>query len=452
MTKKKLTGWLGALAAAAAAIIAAQQGKPPAPPIDHTPEWAATCRVVMQERRHREITEPELAGCVDVARRGGHVEQLRDYVDALPPDPAPPAPEIPPLERVAVDGRFGIAGGRTFRPVFTSALTLLTKLPDERDVVLDEAAALGFNGVRVFAGALTWAHQTPDLAIAELDELLEQAAARRLYVYVAAVTDSGTGYDVEAHLRAVAAICAAHANCFGLEAANEIGHPTQAPLVNDVPRFLEVARRSIPGGVLWALGSALGQDEPDPGGRYVTDGGSFNDAHLDRGRDLWNQVRRLREIAAISEATKKPAMSGEPIGAAEQRQPGRREADTAFFFAMGALCRGFELGCVFHSEDGLNARPLGPNQRACAEAFVAGWRAIPTDDRLGFQNAGWPSSPVAGADFSRVVRAYTGVAGERAWTVLVGLTGDPALRLREPWRIDQTVDERNGVRVLQLAR
>jgi len=39
---------------------------------------------------------------------------------------------------------------------------------------------------------------------------------------------------------------------------------------------------------------------------------------------------------------------------------------------MGALCRGFEIGCVFHSEDGLYARLLGPNQRACAEAFIAG--------------------------------------------------------------------------------
>ena len=84
---------------------------------------------------------------------------------------------------------------------------------------------------------------------------------------------------------------------------------------------------------------------------------------------------------------------------------------------------------------------------------MAGARAIPTDERLIFQNAGWPTSPVAGADFGAVVRVYTGVAGTRAWAVLVGLTGEPRLQLANGWRVvNWAVDERDGVKVLELAR
>lgn len=450
MTKKKFAGWLGVLAAAAAAIVASQQGgKRPPLPIDHTPEWQQTCRTVMLERRAREISAEELAGCVEVARRGGQVEQLREFVDALPPDPVvtPPAPV---LERVHVDGRFFVTNAGTFRPVFASELSILRRSADERAALLEQDAALGFNGIRVFAGALTWANQTPQDARGILPELLEQAAARGLYVYVSAITDSATGYDVEAHLRQVAAICEAHANCL-LQIANEPYHATQSRLVQDPAQLLALARRAVPAGLPYDLGPATA-DEPDLFGRYPFDGGAFNSAHLDRGRDKWNQVRRLREIAAISDATRKPAMSGEPIGAAEAAIPGKRESDPAFFFAMGALCRGFELGCVFHSQAGLDAVPLGPVQRDCAAAFLAGWRAIPSTDRLAFQNAGWASSPVASADFSRVVRAYTFQSGDRAWTVLVGLAGDPRLELRVGWRVTQGIDERAGVRILELAR
>jgi hypothetical protein len=120
---------------------------------------------------------------------------------------------------------------------------------------------------------------------------------------------------------------------------------------------------------------------------------------------------------------------------------------------MGALDRVFEVGGVFHSESGLNAVPMGPVQQACAEAFVAGSRVIPTDDRLAFQNARWADSPVADAKFDQtIVRAYTGVSGARAWTVLVGLSGDPGLSLKGGWRVASRIAERPGVAVLQLER
>lgn len=459
--KTILGGILGA--GALGGILMTGGGKSPAPPsAEVVAMWEATCRALYVEELQRPIDPSGLTACVEAARAGGTAETLRanlrasDEYKALQKkraekpaeEPKLPDPVVGTLSRIAIEGRFW-----TPRPVFASCLAVLAKDVGTQDAVLDEVRALGFNGCRPFAGRLSWAGQTADAAAAALPRFLRAAAARGLYVYPSAITDSKDGgYDVEAHLRRIAEICATAVNCV-LEAANEIGHPTQSDRVNDIPGFLAIARRVIPSGVVWTLGSPIGTDEPDPDGKYPTDGGLFNDAHLDRGRDPFNQVRRLREIAAISEVTKKPAMSGEPIGAAEQPIPGKRTNDPAFFFAMGALCRGFEIGCVFHSEDGLQGRLLGPGQRAAAAAFIAGIKAIPTTDRLQFMNARWAGSPVEEANFeSGVVRAYSFVAGARGWTVLVGVRGDPGVRWGAGWRAVKVAAERQGVQVVEIQR
>jgi len=324
--------------------------------------------------------------------------------------------------RVRIDGRWYVNDAGTFRPVFKSGLYLCVKSAAERADFMDETRALGFNGFRVFCGHLGQVNQTPEMARAILPTMLSEAAQRGLYVYVCACT--GGGYDVEAHLSAVAQTCAEHANAI-LEGANEIGHSSQSELVNDVPRFLETCQRVIPTSVTWTLGAPVWTDEPTPEGTYPTDGGQFNDGHLDRGRPFWDQVRRVREIRAIADDTDKAAMSGEPIGADEQNDPGRREADPTFFWTLGLLCRGFEVGGVFHSEDGLNGRTLRPNQRVCAQGYVDGGRAIPTAERLTFINAGWEGSPVSAANFDAVVRCYSFIVGNRGWTALIGIRPDP---------------------------
>lgn len=346
--------------------------------------------------------------------------------------------------RLRVDGRFFVNDAGTFRPVFASALSMLRRSDDEARGMLDWAAQTGFNGIRVFGGRLTWAGQTAAKARERLPFLLAEATARGLYVEVTAVTDSKDGgYDPAAHVAAVAEICDQAKNAI-LEVANEPYHGTQADAIHSAEHLLAIGRVSR---VPFALGAAPDDESVEMGG------GTFVTAHLDRGRDKWNQVRRVRELAALSENTRKPVLNNEPIGAGEAPQRGRRESDPAFFFCMGALNRVFEVGGVFHSEAGVNAVPLGPVQQACAEAFVAGSRVIPTEDRLSFRNAGWADSPIKGARFDQtIVRAYSGLAGGRAWTVLVGLSGDPELSLQGGWRIGTRIAECPGVAVLQLER
>lgn len=459
---KTVLGGLAGAGALAGILTGGGGKKPPAgPSAADLAAWTQACKDIYVQELQREADPGGLEACVEAARVGADDAQLRanlrasDEYKALQerlkdPPPTPVAAILP----VRVDGRFFVTSAGTFRPLFASGLTLLVRDAAARAAFLKETRSLGFNGIRVFAGALPWAGQTPEGARAALPGLLDEAAAQGLYVFVSALTETRTGYDAEAHLRAIAGIVQAHPNAL-LEIANEPTHPTQSDQVNDPARLLALARRAVPAGVLYALGAAA-EDEPDPEGVYAFAGGAFNTAHLDRGRDKWNQVRRLREIEAVSAATKTPTFSGEPIGA-DERMGGatgtkQRRNDPEFFFALGALSRGFELPTVFHSEAGLQAQLLGPTQRACAEAFVAGWRALDTTDRLQFMNATWAGSPVESANFDRVVRAYSFVAGNRGWTVLVGLSGDPAIRWGSGWRPVGVVAERPGVQVLAIAR
>lgn len=354
---------------------------------------------------------------------------------------------IPPLAAVRAEGRFLVTDAGTFRAVFTSELAILARTPEERNARLDEIRALGFNGFRVFAGDLGWAGQTTESAIAALPGLLTAARQRGLYALVVALTGTALGYDPEAHVRTLAGPCAITPACI-IEGANELGHPTQSAQVSDPVWLASMLQRVIPSGTLWAVGAMLGQDELIDD-RYPADGGRYSTAHLNRDRPKWEQVRRVREIAAISETTDKPAMSGEPIGAAEVSEPGRRESDPAFFYAYGALCRLFEVACVFHSEDGLNARPLSTNQRVCAQDFLAGFHAIDTDERLAFKNASWPDSPVK--TFTKAVRVYSGVYGDRGYTVVVGDEG-VQVEWQHGWRVTETLGTRPGVTIWRIER
>jgi hypothetical protein len=346
-----------------------------------------------------------------------------------------------PPARLRVDGRFFVAGPRTLRPVFSSTLAILARTPEERRAVLDEARGLGFNGVRVFAGDLAWAKQTAASARAALPALLADAASRDLYVEVTAVTDSRGGFDVEAHLRAVSDICASSSNCL-IEAANEYYHPTQSDAVQDPRRLSAIARRAIAGS-LWSLGAPPFDQLQD--GKWPIAAGDFITVHLDRGRPRWEQLARLRALAEIADVTNRPVISNEPIGAAEAPQRHRRESDPDFFFALGALGRLLELGSVFHSEDGLHARPLGGNQRRCAEAFVAGASSIRTEARLRRAAKGeWPVVRITGA-----AHVLAATDGTRWWAVLLDAKR-AAITLQPGWR--QSMTRRGCVAIVEIAR
>lgn len=385
---------------------------------------------------------------------GGNQPMLR-------PGPAPAAPPITPRPRLHIEGhRFVTPDGQTVWPVLASELSVLRRSDAERDADLAQWAGLGFDGVRTFAGALTWANQSPMLARASLPDLLTAASAKGLMVFASMVTDSGTGYDIAAHLRDEARILDRFDNALA-EAGNEPWHPSQADDVRDLEKFCQIAREAFAGtSVPWALGAAEA-DEPDTAGIYPANCGPFSTAHLDRSRDLLNQVRRVREIRAIRDAIGKPVGNTEPLGAAEFDQPGRRTDKPWWFYILAVLNRCFGVVGVFHSEDGLNARPLGTIQLESARNFVAGSRVIPTSSELDYRNVGWSNSPIAKADFTDtggpIVRAYSFVepGDQVAYVVVIhvdaSLSGAP-LSWANDWRPAEVIGHRDHVTVYRAVR
>lgn len=352
---------------------------------------------------------------------------------------------VPPLSRIRTDGRFYVTDDGTFRPLWVSGLTFLKKSEHDQLAFLRWMTDTGMNGLRVFAGALPWAAQTVQDARSALPAAFARALAAGVYVYVVANTESRTGYDVVEHTTAIANMCAEAVNCV-LEGANEYWHPTQSDQVQDVAWLQNMLLRVVPPNVTWSTGAA----SVDEGADYPAQAGTFSTAHLDRSRDKWNQVRRIREIFGIAEGTGKPAMSGEPIGAAEASQPGRRESDPNFFFALGALCRLFEVGCVFHSEQGLDAVPHTGNQQVCAQAYVDGFKSLDTADRLTYKNAGWSDSPVK--SFTGAVRVYSGVVGDRGYSVVVGAESGLRIEWQNNWSPRETITDRGEVKVYRIGR
>jgi hypothetical protein len=353
-----------------------------------------------------------------------------------------------PVGRAKVSGRFWQTDNGDFRPRFASMLSILRRSDAEIAQLLDWVRDTGFNGIRVFAGNLSWAQQSASQVVRKLPFLLDHCQARGLYVEITAVTDSGQSpsYSERGHISAVADICRAYNNTL-LELANEYWHPTQSAWTHDI-RNLFATFQEVCGGVASTLGAPSG-DEPEdvtmPTANYLT-------LHLDRSRDKWNMVRRVRELENASNRYGKPVMNNEPIGADEVESGGRRLNDPAVFFCMGALNRLFEVGGVHHSQHGLDAVMPGPVQNNCAQHFIRGWSALKTTDRIRFWNTGWTGSPIKSANFDQVIRVYTGTWGNKGVTVLVGLRGDPRLEFDNGWELDGILDQVSGCQILSIAR
>jgi hypothetical protein len=238
------------------------------------------------------------------------------------------------------------------------------------------------------------------------------------------------------------------------EVANEPWHPTQGGRLPWERLSALRDRMAKPA----ALGAAA-DDESDDNAR-----GDFGSVHRDRSRDKWNCVRRVRELEGLSDRVAKAAIDQEPIGAAEQSEPGRRESDPAIFFTQAVLAKIMAVGTVLHSTDGLMAVPFHANQRACAQAFVRGAKCW-SGPRLSFRNARWADSPVKTADLldtdpnspyynpeGTVVRVYSGVSGDSGMTCALGLTGDPKIEWQNGWAPAGIVDQMPGVQVYAIRR
>jgi hypothetical protein len=339
----------------------------------------------------------------------------------LPFEPAPPPQAEIIRGRLRVDGRALVyPDDARFRWRGVTAFRLLELVAHGREAearaFLAWARATGFNVVRVLAMAKGLFSLPPAEGRAALPRLLDLAREADMYVHLTALADTaayGDDFSPADHVGELGAICELHDHVALFEVANEPYHGTQSGIVHDLSNLRRWAAL-VPASVPVALGPASSDESTE-----MADAPAIT-AHLDRGRDPWNMVRRVRELETLSGSTGRYVIDSEHIGAGEVDEPGRRLADASIHFAFGVLSRVFEVGSTFHFEDGLQARVPRPVQQAAAEAFIRGTLIAVDPAVLQFLNAGWPGSPVAKARFAEgppvpnaTVRAYSGVYGNQ---------------------------------------
>jgi hypothetical protein len=426
----------------------------PLPSPAEAPE--AICARIWLEELERPIDAGGLADCVAQIRGGRSADAIREGVRQ-----SPEYKELQERKKASqskVSGRLRAGEHRllnndagVFRGLFVSGFTLTTMHRDPAREFIQWAARTGFNGVRVLCGNLTWAGQTADAAAAGLPDVLETLAEHGLYCEVTAVSDSAAGgFDTRAHVDRIASICAEHQNAI-VEIANEPYHPTQRAEVHDYAYLGRLGRDLVdPRGLLWAVGAP---PDDEPGAREFPLAGGYLHVHLNRGRDEWNMVRRVRELENASTSYNRHVWNGEPIGWHDTSQPGRRNANPDIAFAMGALSRGFEVSVTSHAEHGLRAELPTPHQQHMHERLIAGFRAIPTTARLLFKNARWVDSPVAEAAFERaVVRVYSFLdSADHGYTFAFGMTGDPQIQWKNGFREAARLVDTPTMRLLEIS-
>jgi hypothetical protein len=127
---------------------------------------------------------------------------------------------------------------------------------------------------------------------------------------------------------------------------------------------------------------------------------------------------------------------------------------------MGCLNRLFGVGGIFHSSDGLTAQRLGPQQLACAQAFIEGSFVWPdATTQFGYYNVGHTGSPIASATFNEgdlgrpgCTRSYSFLVGGAGLNVTLGISdmNNPGARLADGWAWGETVGAKQGVLVREV--
>jgi hypothetical protein len=276
----------------------------------------------------------------------------------------PPKPTVPPLLPLRVDGYYLATsdGARWFAKGMTEFLLYMRFLNGE-DIrpVLAECQALGCNIVRVF-GMVTWGPLLPrdhpdyyDRIPAFLDLLAEY----RLRCYWTVFCDTQIVMPNQneqwTHFHRVCQGLNQRPNAV-LELVNE----------NDANQNrVDLNAFTKPAGLLSCHGSH-GGDVPPPLPAW-----DVSDMHATRSYPkaiIDMQVLQLRDgEAGWYPGTHGPIWHGEPQGFGEVE--GRRWNSPQRAAEMAGTARGTAAGVFYHCDDGIQAHPLGPVQKRCAEAF-----------------------------------------------------------------------------------
>lgn len=429
-------------------------GKPAAVDHTHDAEFTTTCSAIWQEELGRAIDPPALEDCVDRARKGAHEPELRQPVHDSPEAVAyrarieepPPAPVT--LAHAGEAGALHVVGlsirddhGLEWRYRGFTDFKLFRRFLDGEDLqpLLTERVELGANTLRVLLTAAALFDLRPDqYSDAQLDAFLELLASRGLRCECVILVDAnpkekfglrGTLPTVDlqrAFVARIAAVLNRHWNASPSELCNECSH--------EITQIDRAAFQKPSGPTLWERGSGQGDEAPfTPAWDLVGD-------HPGRQTD-WPRRLTCRDIRSNDGppwGIRVACVENEPMGAAEVEQPGRRATNADDFAQFAAHCALNGNGCLFHSEDGIQSRRLGPVQAAAARAFFAALRWVPVNAPTWPYRRGGLSGPQASCiahEDTKALRTFSKDNGAECWTVAIRPSADWQPIGVDGWRV-----------------
>jgi hypothetical protein len=312
----------------------------------------------------------------------------------------------------------------------------------EADAYLAWAASKKLTVVRVLAMAGGIFPLPPADGVRALPRLLDLAQKHGMLVEVVALASTREyTFDLDAHVRALARICAEHPNAV-LELANEPGHRSQVPLVHDPDRMQRLAA-SLPPHVPVSLGS-VEYDQKFAAGSYVT-------WHAPR-RPGWDHVIIVAGGADLVARFKKPVVSDEPIGAGDRLERGRRDNAPERFRALALVSRLAGLGATFHYNGGIQAALPTTTELACLDAWIDGMDTLPRDAGItGTFRRADPADPIVTFDPGQVAAVFVRATDTSARVLGIGVQAHAQLRARGPWR-QLSVKRWPGVHLIEAGR
>jgi hypothetical protein len=151
--------------------------------------------------------------------------------------------------------------------------------------------------------------------------------------------------------------------------------------------------------------------------------GDYIDQHPPRSED-W--PRKANDLKDSREATGRPAVADEIMGAAEEFIDGKRDTNPRNFADFAAVAQMEGNGSTFHSDSGILSRPFQPVQRSCAQAFFAAAAWVPPDATLApyirggsVPGCNWLGESICQHDDASEVRTYAKILGNNGWVCQV---------------------------------
>lgn len=268
---------------------------------------------------------------------------------------------LPAIGPITVTGRvFRAPDGKEWKMKFVTDFALLSRWlnGENLDGLLEQRRQAGANGSRVLSG-VNWLNLYPQARPDYYDQLqkfcqytLEKQWYIELTVF-AAVRELFPSLDQQlTHYHRVCDVVRNFPHVF-LELVNENDHDGNT---------IDASKFTKPSDIVASHGSSTGGQFP------VLPVWDYAGTHSERGGDWVNNVRFALSTGASLNAA---VVEGEPIGAHEVNQPGRRDNNPENFYRAGRIL-GWGPGACFHSEAGLRSDPWGPIQFQCAQAFFQG--------------------------------------------------------------------------------